>query len=161
MARMNISIPDALHEQMQAFKDQNWSQIAARAFETVIELERVKNVDTDEASIARLRASREKAEDHREADGVAAGKQWALHRAEYDQLERVARVDGEMLDQWYDRPNGHQGAATLLAQMILDDQAPSWQEVTEEMEALFRRTDPTIAEIRGFFQGACDVYDQV
>jgi hypothetical protein len=162
MPSINVYVSEALQKEMQTIDPAlSWSRIAAEAFEHKIQLERTKAVNVTEANIARLQASREQAAEKRHAEGVRIGKTWALETAEYDELERVAQVDGEVLDQWFGQPDAHLGAAKLLAQMILDDQTPSRDEVAVQMDRIFSRKAPTLAEIRGFFEGAGEIFDQV
>jgi hypothetical protein len=156
MPNKTIYIADALAEKMKAF-DLKWSAIASQAFETAIKLERVKSVDTSDASIERLRASRDKDDERRKAEGIASGKNWALHKAEYSDIERVVNIDFEQID----AAESNADAAYLLAAAMLDEERPSVSDAIEQMEYFLGRKSPTIAEVRGFIEGVWDVYSQV
>jgi hypothetical protein len=154
MATVNVYVSDDLKAAM-GEHELNWSRLAADAFETAINLERTKAMSIEQGSIERLRVSRVKASDRREAEGVALGKQWAQEQAEYDELERVAKIDTDnLMDQ--------EGSFTMeLAAALLDESRLSWAEVGDAMETLFGRSDPSYAEVCGFINGATEVFDQV
>lgn len=155
MAKLTIYVGDALEARMAGHKDNlNWSNLAQAAFERAIDLEELKGQNVEQASIERLRQSRSSNEERREAEGHAAGKEWALNVADYEELERVAKID-------VDIEIDADGFAKTLASAFLDDEGPSWSETSETMEALFGRASPTIAEVRGFINGATEVYDLV
>src|ERR1700682_3412636 len=42
MAKMNVSIPDELKQQMDQWPDVNWSRVAQEAFSTVVEINQLK-----------------------------------------------------------------------------------------------------------------------
>lgn len=112
----------------------------------------MNNVET---SIERLRVSRANVFSRREAEGIALGKQWAQDKAEYDELERVSKMDtANLLDQ-----DG--SYLKEFAAAVLDDDNPSWDETHEAVENLFGRNDPSLAEVRGFIAGATEIFDQV
>jgi hypothetical protein len=89
MAKMNIYVTDEMKERMDAY-ELKWSQIASSAFEASMNLEDRKEVNMETASLERLRKSRDQVVDRRHADGVAAGKKWALEHAEFDELAAIA-----------------------------------------------------------------------
>jgi hypothetical protein len=156
MATKNVYITDGLKAEMDAL-ELNWSQIATTAFQTAIELERIKKVDMTAASKARLRQSRDSATDKRHAEGVRKGKEWATERAEYDELDRVsdlASVDFESADE-----------ATHALAKVWADTAPEdrldLREVEHCLQLMFRSTSPTLPEIEGFLEGAAEIFDSI
>ena len=107
------------------------------------------------AAIERLRASSAKVSERREAEGVALGEQWAQDQAEYDELERVAKINTDNL---IDQDGSY---LKELAAAVLDDSNPTWDEVREAMENLFDGNDPSYAEVCGFINGATEIFNQV
>ena len=154
MATVNVYVSDELKAAM-GEHELNWSRLAASAFETAINLERTKAMNIEAASLERLRASREMATDRRQAEGVALGKQWAQETADYDQLERVAGIDDQLLIE--------EGGSyrTELAAAILEVGKPNWREVGETLSPIFGRADPSFSLVYGFIEGATEVFDML
>lgn len=97
MARMSIYIPDELKERMDMRGDIKWSATAQRAFE--LELQSTDTGDGSmEATIERLRASKQKGEAETRPDLIAQGEYWAMTKAEYHELERVSGIDVGVYD---------------------------------------------------------------
>lgn len=158
MATVNVYVSDDLKARMTAH-DLKWSQIAAAAIETAINLEERKAVNMETAALERLRVSRTSAAEHRYADGVKAGKDWALNRAEFPDIERVARLSDDQVP--WNHAVGADACARELAAAILDDDQPTWEEVATGMERLFGRAAPSTHEVEGFVAGVCEVLDAV
>ena len=156
MATLNLYVTDDLKGQMTEH-ELNWSRIASDAITTAINLERTKQVNVEQASIERLRASKQKVMVQREAEGVTLGKQWALEVADYEQLERVAKLAEEALEDDDQSAN----AARALAAAILGEHA-NWSEVVEELEPIFGEGHlPRDAEVNGFVAGAAEIFATV
>jgi hypothetical protein len=92
--RTTISVPTDLKERMDAVAGQvNWSAVAVRAFEErLAELAAVKKEKTMGDAIQRLRASKLRADDEGYKNGEQAGRQWAEHSAEADELQRLEKL---------------------------------------------------------------------
>src|SRR6266511_2526827 len=96
--RTTISIPEDLKHRMDGVEEPvNWSGVAGRAFETELaEIAARKERKTREDVIQRLRASKQRATDAQYRDGEAAGRHWAEHNAEADELMRLARLRADL-----------------------------------------------------------------
>lgn len=156
MATMNLYLPDALKAEMEQCEGVNWSQVAQEAFRRTVEIEGIKAVNMNQAGLERLRASRASKEETDRATGVAAGKQWALEVAEYDQLKRVAELDpdeiyGECKDAfgW--------GAQIVFA---VDGNADRG-DIARFCEEHLGVADPGPELVAGFVEGAIEVFDEV
>jgi len=158
---MGVYLSDLLEQRMAAFKDRiNWSKIAQEAFERAIKYEELMETNVDEAKLERLRASRDAKEEARNAEGAAAGKRWALDEADHEQLERVASLDiSGVVDSYHD--SAKDDAAKTLAAALCDDEDVHWDDVAAQMEMIFGRKSPSLAEIEGFIEGATEIYSQV
>lgn len=98
MARVTVYVPDQLKSRMDACGEAvNWSAEAQAAFERAVAREGWKMIDLDEKqrAIARLRASKAEFEIEERKEGEEAGRHWALHRADYAELERLLAYEGE------------------------------------------------------------------
>jgi len=92
-ARFNITIPPGLKARIEAAPPENWSAVAARAFEQrLLELESKKEVEGRRDLIARLKAADEL--DHNEdyEAGRAAGERWAQQEARPRQLRNIPQL---------------------------------------------------------------------
>ena len=107
----------------------------------------------EEAQLARLRVQREQNTEQRYAEGVKAGKDWALNRATYDQLEAVADL--------FDSHDARIGEFDLALAYFNGDELQARADMSDLMEALFGRPNPGEACIRGFVAGATEVFDKV
>jgi hypothetical protein len=147
MAKINLSIPDELKEQMDTLPGRQWSQVATRAFEIYVRQHKVTGANMSEA-IERLRASREKVAGEDHANGVELGKKWAMERAEWDELRAVASLEECKRDSV--------NFFAFMENIGFDD---------EGVLALFHRDvdDPPISDemVAGFVEGAELVHDQV
>lgn len=104
-----------------------------------------------ESRIARLRESKEKHVDRMRAQGHKYGKEWALEVAEYDQLERVAKLAEGLGGEW-----PASGAMYSLAEAI-DESQRDYQMA----EDLFRTDAPSDDQVEGFIEGAAEVFAEV
>lgn len=144
MARVNISIPDALRQNMEGLNC-NWSALAQDAFSHAVELEQLKGEGKDmEAGLARLRADKHRHSEREQALGVQNGMSWALETASYDELkEAVGSL--EMVEQ----PE----LAMRWVNGVLDS--------TDFDLPGMRKNDVSGSYARGFLQGAADVLAKV
>ncbi|GAB1424245.1 hypothetical protein MASR2M16_14790 [Thauera terpenica] len=97
-----------------------------------------------EAGIARLRESKEKSMERLRAEGHELGKAWALNDAEYEQLERVAKLEESVGGEWM-----APGALHWLIEAI--DESLSADE-------LFGTDSPSDDQVEGFIEGAAEVF---
>jgi hypothetical protein len=93
MAKMTISIPDEIKDQMNALDGVNWSGVAARAF--AIEVKCKARIGDASEAIQRLRASRDAKECERRPEYIAAGIQWVMKDADYETLEECVGLNPE------------------------------------------------------------------
>src|SRR5690242_4321225 len=94
--RTTISVPNDLKARMDACGEPvNWSAVACRAFEEKLaEITRRRGAKSMKEVAMRLRASKRRSETEVYNEGSEAGKDWAMHRAEADELERLATLRG-------------------------------------------------------------------
>jgi len=149
MAKINLSIPDELKEQMDALPDVNWSGVAKEAFANLVNIHQLRSRDMNEAGLERLRASRKNVEEHNHADGVRLGKEWALNEAEYDELERVASIEETGDDPGFDLSNAVFGDAF------------DRRDARDWLKRTFHTSEPSEESVLGFLEGAAEVFDQV
>jgi hypothetical protein len=165
MARMTISIPDAVKKRMDRVKEPlNWSAIAAEAFELKLgELARKSKEKTVETVVARLRASKLEHANHRSKEGYEAGVYWATHTAEYDELARLSELN---LDEWFaGQPMAPYSFSNYLAFAILgiDTENSDDNENYERSEKLWGKLNENDEEdyCTGFCEGALSVFREV
>lgn len=147
MATMNIYLPDELRERMRSH-DLNWSKVSADAIESAINIENLKGENPMQAQLERLRKSKESNEEREHAEGVAAGKKWALESAEYDELERVVEIDA---GDFGDPDDGMNHLAGALSPDV-------WLSPNELKEEIGGSSN---SFIEGFIEGAAEVFKQV
>lgn len=128
----------------------NWSKVAQESFEIHSTIQELKdNQMSTEAGIERLRASKKTNAEREEAEGISVGKKWALETAKYDQLANVAGFSDALTPD-----------TRALAEALGCD-SPSWKEASQEMESIFGNDDPSEVLIRGFIDGAAEVFNMV
>jgi len=150
MANMNISVPDELKERMDKLKGSapvNWSRVAAQAFDLEVRSRTLEVTEMAEA-IERLRAKREQYEQKVRAEGVEAGKMWALQKADWEDIVAVVAMsdDASVNDLYH----------------VLSDQCFG----EEDFARLFGREAHQIGlisneEAQGFVEGVKLVHDEV
>lgn len=153
MPTMNVYVPDELKAAMEAAEGINWSRVAQAAFARAIEMERIKAVNIEEAKLERLRGSRVVNEEAEAAAGVAAGKAWALDHATYAELERVAAIDTDDIED--------DGWDTLLADALFGEGEWNRADVDDFCDQYLDARHPKAYQVRGFVEGAQEVFDQV
>jgi hypothetical protein len=155
MPKVNLYVPDDLKALMDdAGGDVNWSAIAQRAFREAISTHHIPRDRSNMGHvIERLRASKGRFEDRQLAAGKKAGTKWAEAQAEYFELVGVASFD----------PDVHDGELNCdtLQRLIDPDGETDRREWAEFWETLYGRGRPSEAFIRGFIDGATEVYDAV
>ena len=112
------------------------------------------NTASQEASIARLRASRVTLIARRISEAEAQGNTWALS-AEFEDLERVAILADDPL-------TSYEGQAfDELAKALTDDESPSATDTAECFMPIFGRRQPSDYEARAFITAAAAVFAEV
>lgn len=155
MPKVNLYVPDDLKARMDdAGDDLNWSAIAQRAIREAISTHHIpRDRSNMEHVIERLQASKERYEDRQLAAGKKAGTKWAESQAEYFELVAVASFDADARDGELDRDS--------LQWLIDPDGETDPREWAEFWETHYGRGKPSEAFIRGFIDGATEVYDAV
>jgi hypothetical protein len=126
MPKVAIYVSDDLKERMdQVEKHQpNWSALAQQVFR--VECERLVNRKAEagkmQAAIERLRESKKRYESKETQAGTAAGRQWALERAEYGELERLEAYEELARLESMRRADERWRAADLVARQVMGDE---------------------------------------
>jgi len=157
MAKMNIYVPDGLKAEMDALGDGrvNWSSEAQRSFETAIQRTKWPKEPTMEDVIERLRASKVSDESAQRSEGTEHGRKWAMLRASYRDLKRLATVD----------LHGYpEGSAWEIVDLSFgatpgDPESSFWWDLRNGDLGGFEPPDD--AYVEGFLEGATEVWDKV
>jgi hypothetical protein len=153
--KVNLYISDDLKARMDDTGEAvNWSGVAQRAFREAISTHQIRKDRADmEPVIERLRASKERYEERQLAAGKEVGTRWAKTDAEYYALVAVASFDPDTRDGELDRD--------ILQWLIGPDGETDPRDWAEFWETHYGRGKPSDAFIRGFIEGATEVYDEV
>ena len=143
MPKINVYLPDELAEEVK-LAAVAVSEVCQRALREELLRVKVATAIGDDARLKaaaeRLKATRESEEAGRQADGHSAGMSWAFERAEYGELEALARLADES---WL--------------RVDVDDE--SWPTLYGELEDLrVRSLHATDAFAQGFVTGARDAW---
>jgi hypothetical protein len=93
VATINISIPDQLKARMEASGEKtNWSEVARVAFSYRVAANELRKEPTMEKVVERLRASKAQRLEELNVEAEQAGREWASTKAEYHELEALAKV---------------------------------------------------------------------
>ena len=113
----------------------------------------------DPAALKRLPESKAEVEKRNEARGRSAGLHWAQHKAEADELERVAKIPDEAMN------GGQDGTARmLLASAVSGDDRLGFGGIGDVPKSCFGCGPddlPTFDAIVGFIDGARAVHNEV
>jgi hypothetical protein len=144
----------------------NWSAVACQAFEATLDdldarkPDARKSGDLD-ATIERLRGSKPEADGARRRAGVAAGENWARHKAEAAQLKRLERLRARLGD-WnaYFIETDVYSVAEHVGFVILDARdleaaASFWKGAAQKSTGLHAEF------VQGFVEGALGIWDAV
>jgi hypothetical protein len=155
MPKVNLYVPDDLKARMDDTGEVvNWSAVAQRAFREAISTLQVRKDRSDmEHVVERLRASKERYEERQLAVGKEVGTQWAKTQAEFFELVAVARFDAGA---------GHRELDCDTLQRLIDPEGETDpREWAEFWWTYYGRGKPSDAFIRGFIEGATEVYEAV
>lgn len=155
MPRVTLYVPDDLKARMDETGEAvNWSAVAQRAFREAISTHHIRKDHSNmENVVERLRVSKERFEARQLEAGKEVGRKWAKTDAEYFELAAVARFDP---DAW----NDDIGRDTLEGLIDPDGETHS-DEWAEFWETHYGRGTPSDAFVRGFIEGAREVYDEI
>ena len=109
MARINLSIPDGIKQEMDGIDGINWSSVAAEAFQEVITRNKPRGDSMNEIK-ERLMASKARYEKEMMETGETYGRDWAKESAEYEDLLRLRKSEAspesvrELVEQIVDDP---------------------------------------------------------
>ena len=162
MPNITISIPADLAARLEAVKPniENLSGIAAVCIEQEVKIQEALQLDPASAGIQRLRKSKASHRQNAHAEGLEAGKFWALDDAEFDELERVASMDDfEDLHRIDAEPSDFAHAIARAVLGPADD--PSHSDIVDKAEQLFGEAEVETAPVEfyeGFVEGAVNVY---
>ena len=150
MARMNISVPEEMRAEITRLGEKvNWSGLAQDAFAREIARLSKPKETTMSSVIERLRESKKKHEEEVVNFGKLKGRQWAEQRAEWPELQRVAKIEGpEHVDDW---------ALEALFSAIDPDLSPP--DVARHLGIEAYAITDEFAE--AFIDGAREVYEEV
>lgn len=155
MPSLNLYISDDLKARM-AVHDLNWSQIAAAAINTAIDIHERTTMSPEEGTIARLRAQRDAATEKRRAEGVGLGIAYAsAEDADYEELAAIAELRE---DEFYDA----YAACEAVINCIGEGQS-GW-DLADFNEYCLRREGnrtPPLVLVEGFIEGVGKIADQV
>src|SRR5215212_4053502 len=108
MATVTISLPDDLKTRMEHVERVNWSETAGLAFEAAVAHPVARKEPTMDPVIERLRTSKGKYAVSQLAEGEKAGREWAEMHAEYEELERISKINPDeegvleaLVEAWY------------------------------------------------------------
>jgi len=160
MARRTISITNDLDKRMEKVsktEDVNWSQVAATAFESKLAEIASRKADRNmDDVVQRLRASRKASMPKDEA--FELGQEWAKHRAEWSQLEKLANVmDSEEFESKFKDPDW--GGAVYF--VVTLDPGLRGSGLLRSGEEIFGKDQVSPEFARSFWSGAVSVYNDV
>lgn len=166
MARTTISIPDEIKQQMDEVGDEaNWSAIATSAFLAEINKLKARKAALKgkpmNAAIERLRKSKESFLEEAKERGRSEGTSWAMHQAEYAELQRLA-TDWEQMEST--ETGDAFGAPGVFLRIIAADGHVDRQDIDD----FWTNLDAEVPEDQyssdfwdGFIEGALEVFDQL
>ena len=170
MPKMSIYVSDEMKARLDKASEQaNWSAIAQRAFDLELNhIQTVKEIKSMVDVIERLQASKMKVAANSEDDGRHMGQDWAKHRAEYDELKRVAGLDlDEFFKSYIDDPDWECRKIVATAITGSEDKANEVLKDEEETAGMFG-LDPDEADVTltreclvGFVKGVTEVWEEV
>ncbi len=167
-ARTTITIPPDLKARMEAVEEPvNWSAIACRAFEQKLaEIIRRKGPKDMAEVIDRLRASRRRHESEQLALGNARGQSWARDQAEVGELILLERLRDECGRRDWDGlfmsgEGDAYGSSEHFVFAIWPERDGDRGAATEFWEMLGIEHHPQDDFVRGFAEGALEVWDEV
>ncbi len=157
MPKITIYVPDDLKAKMDAAEkyEPNWSALAQEAFQ--LECGRITNRKRSKGKmdqvIERLRKSKENVANTDKVSGHAAGRDWAMKRAQYDELARVAALEMSGYPE--------HGWAWPVLLVIAGDEDAARNEYEEFWKNEAGNDEPSDDFVLAFAQGAEEVFNEV
>jgi len=154
MPKMTIYVSDDLKNEMDRAEAQkpNWSAIAQEAFD--VECHRIANrkqgAEKMTEVIERLRKSKEKKSNQDRIDGHAAGRKWAMSRAEYDELEHLRG--------WEQQYQVEDLAWDVAVAIAGDSDEARNRNLWKEQVGI---PSPSDAFVEAFVEGALEIFEEV
>lgn len=163
-----ISIPNELFDAIEGYRDVNWSEVAAEAYRRHVDL--LKRKEFPMSAIDRLRKSKAEATSEAYEAGKLAGARWATESAEWTELRNLSRFKQEIERNYqvdYFTDDDEEGSAYSSSQDLFyrldprrDGDVSASQEFWERW--LVDDIDGIDSDLlRGFLDGAVDVFDDV
>lgn len=163
-ARMTITMPAVLKEEMESVKDEvNWSGVAAEAFRgKLLELTSQRKGTTMTEVIERMKAAEELERNHDYAEGKKAGTTWAQKTATPKQLRRLEQ-EYNPSESLTGEPNAF-GWAGVVFWLIFGD-VDHRNELNDFWESTLGENDSNkineVSFAEGFIDGAIEVWEAV
>ena len=152
---MNFSIPDDLKARMDTVDGVNWSALAREAFNRkLVQINARKDDPTMEDVAARLRSTRAQTAEK----GKALGRAWATTDATEDELEAL-ETHSAKVDAWTALSLDH--VFMMVARWDRDENGCCVSEAIEWWDGVGGHKDPSDVTLRGFIDGALEVYNEV
>jgi len=152
--RVNISVQADLKARMDDARNEatNWSQVACRAFEVELVAIATKKVGKNMNDvIQRLRASKLRDQERADVAGSSAGRDWAMHRAEYAVLKRLSEENDNF------ETNGLEWDCNALVRVVMSGDDWDHGDRVKVLAELGVGDD----EADGFVIGALEIFNEV
>lgn len=165
-----VSISPELLGKLDEHPDTNWSAVACQAFEIKLgELAAQKEQKTMTDVLARLKASKMKANAQEYNEGFELGKAWASDYAEFEELQRIAinKSKSHGTSYWEDSFTETENESYTVAErfyaVVAGEDRPHCRDVHEfyENNGVTDEQKSIGKFIHGFAEGALEVYEEV
>ncbi len=169
-SRTSVSLPPETKERMDQVGDSvNWSSVARNAFEAKLaDIASKKEKKIMPEVVERLRVSKRKSDDSLFSQGYAAGEEWAKNQAEAEELERLSDFRDQCGTDWDSvlttGPDDAYGSGERLYFVISpedDGDRGASCGFWESQLGLEDGSCPKDSLVRGFVEGALEVWDEV
>ena len=167
---ISLQISEELKSRMASAADENWSQVAALAFEQRLAEIFQKTANTGrEAAIDRLRISRNEFLETINSEGYQAGKRWAESSASFDQLRRLGQITDRRDAESSYRSADFSGDSNLLSLTVseclaccIEGREPDRDLARDFWRSALGLVNPPEADFsHAFVRGATEIYHAV
>lgn len=165
-----VPIDETLKKRMDREQEENWAQVATRAFEQrLAELFQKRTLTDMDAAIQRLRASRQDSDQSANGEGYRAGRRWAESAASFDQLKRLCeltdQLDSGHAGSWRDLFANNDVNALSTSDIVacyIQGQPPNRDLARDFWRSTLERFAPPEPEfLHDFAEGATEIYHAV